>query len=130
MLVPDVALTPTQYSLLRELMLVPLSPPTPEAMAARGLSSGQVTEDASALIWMGLIEKTGETLAATALGAAFFHRAEHEEAMVLLADVAAFADALENEEKVLDQQRIAGSLRRLAQGACNLQEAISSTHTA
>ncbi|MYQ46155.1 hypothetical protein GTW40_14010 [Streptomyces sp. SID4985] len=79
---------------------------------------------------MGLIKKTGETLEATALGAAFFHRAEHEEATVLLAEVAAFAEALGAEEKDLDQQRIAGALRRLAQGTCNLQEALSSTRAA
>ncbi|MGW4493050.1 hypothetical protein [Streptomyces sp. NPDC004376] len=79
---------------------------------------------------MGLIKRTGETLESTVLGAALFHRTEHEEALVLLAEVTAFADALEAEERVLDQQRVAGALRRLAQGTCNRQEAISSARAA
>ncbi|WCN04293.1 hypothetical protein [Streptomyces sp. M92] len=79
---------------------------------------------------MGLVKRIGETLEATALGAAFFHRAEHEEAMVLLAEVVAFAEALDAEERVVDQRRIAAALRRLAQGSCNLQEAIGNTRAA
>ncbi|MFE1783864.1 hypothetical protein ACFW9F_15060 [Streptomyces sp. NPDC059506] len=130
MLIPHATLTPTQYALLEELLLAPLSHLRPEEVAARGLSTDQVPEDVPALLWLGLIERSGKTLVATARGAAYFYRSEHEKALHCLAEVAAFADVLEAEEgTALDQQRIPGALRNLAQGTWSLQQVVLNVQT-
>jgi len=126
MVVPHVVLTDAQYMLLAELMLAPLPLPAEEA-SARGLSAGQVADDAPALLWMRFIEECDGVLAVTMKGAAVYYRAEHEKAECRLADVAAFVDALEAEKGApLEQPRVWGALRRLAQGTSSLEEAIGS----
>lgn len=126
MVVPHVVLTDTQYALLAELMLAPL-PRLAEEVSARGLSADQVSSDVPALLWTRLIEESDGTLTATTMGAAVYYRAEHEKAECRLADVMAFADALEAQEGApLEQRRIPGALRRLTQGTFSLEEVIDS----
>lgn len=130
MVVPHIVLTDTQYALLAELMLAPL-PHLAEEVAARGLSANQVSGDVPVLLWTGLIEGSDGMLAVTTMGAAVYYRAEHEKAECRLADVTAFADALEVQEgAAFEQRRIPGALRRLAQGTSSVEEAIGSVRAA
>ncbi|MGY4907122.1 hypothetical protein [Streptomyces sp. 900116325] len=131
MSVPHLALTDSQRRLLAELMLSPLTVPTHEVAAvARGLAPHQLQVDVPALQWMGLIVESGGSLSATAQGAAVFHRAEQEKAECRLAEVAAFADALEEAARAqMDQHRIAFALRRLVQGESSLEEAVDYLNT-
>ncbi|MDX2748533.1 hypothetical protein [Streptomyces sp. NRRL_B-2557] len=129
MVVPHVVLTDTQYALLAELMLAPL-PHLFEDVSVRRLSAEQLAGDVPALLWMRLIEECDGVLAITMKGAAVYYRAEHEKAECRLAEVTAFADVLEAEEGApLEQRRICGALRRLAQGTALLEEAIGSVRT-
>lgn len=126
MVVPHVVLSDTQYVLMAELMLAPL-PHRAEDVSARGLSVDQVSGDVPALLWTGLIEESAGAIAVTVRGAAVYYRTEHEKAERRLAEVTAFADALETDKgDVLELSRIPGALRRLAQGTSCLEEAISS----
>ncbi|MFI9783282.1 hypothetical protein ACIHEI_07190 [Kitasatospora sp. NPDC051984] len=126
MSVPHVVLTHSQYQLLTELALssLPASAHEPHSALARGLVLQQIRADVPALLWMGLISDAHGALTVTALGAAVFHRAEQEHAENRLADVAAFADALETGSE-LDHRRIRSALRRLAQGVFSLDEALA-----
>jgi hypothetical protein len=81
--------------------------------------------DVPALLWMGLIAQSHGTLSVAQLGSAVFHRAERENAGNRLAEVAAFADALEaTSGSEVDHRRIPYALRQLAQGAFTLDEAV------
>ncbi|MFC7922245.1 hypothetical protein [Streptomyces cinereoruber] len=79
--------------------------------------------DALVLQWMGLVVEAHGLLTVTPLGAAVFHRAKQEIAEGRLADVAAFADAVEATSSEIDRHRISHALRRLAQGTISLDEA-------
>ncbi|MFE6359852.1 hypothetical protein ACFVP3_07580 [Streptomyces sp. NPDC057806] len=130
MAVPQVALTDSQHRLLAELILSPLPiSANEEAAVARGLAPDQLQNDVPTLQWMGLITKARGAIVATVQGVAVFHRTEQEKAEGRLADVVAFADAVESDAGV-DQCRIAPALRRLAQGGCSLVEAIGYLHPA
>ncbi|MEW2485793.1 hypothetical protein [Streptomyces sp. NPDC048411] len=126
MAVPQVALTESQHRLLAELVLGPLPiSANEEAAVARGLAPDQMQADMPTLQWMGLIKESSQAIVATAQGSAVFHRAEQEKAEGRLADVAAFADAVESDQGAeIDPCRIAPALRRLAQGTYSLEEAI------
>jgi hypothetical protein len=127
MSVPHVALTDSQYRLLAELVLGALPSPAhePESAVARGLAPQQMRADVPALLWMGLITELHGTLSVTRLGSAVFHRAERENAENRLAEVVAFADALEAASgSEVDHRRIPYALRQLAQGAFTWDEAV------
>lgn len=125
MAVPQVALTDSQHRLLAELMLSPLPVSPSEEAVARGLAPDQLQADVRTLQWMGLIKESSQAIVATVQGSAVFHRAEQERAEGRLADVAAFADAIESDKgDEIDPCRIAPALRRLAQGTYSLEEAI------
>ncbi|WP_405668030.1 hypothetical protein [Streptomyces sp. NBC_00055] len=127
MAVPQVVLTDSQHRLMAELVLSPLPiSANEEAAMARGLAPDQLQVDVPTLQWMGLIADSQGEIAATAQGVAVFHRVEQEKAESRLADVVAFADAVESAQGTeIDQCCIPAALRRLAQGACSLAEAIS-----
>lgn len=125
--VPHMALTDSQYRLLAELALGDLPAPghEPGLASARGLDPETVRTDVPALSWMGLVAVTDGNLSATALGTAVLHRTERENAEIRLAEVAAFADALElADEPGFDHRRASHALRNLAQGAFSLEEAV------
>ncbi|GAA3882584.1 hypothetical protein [Streptomyces lannensis] len=126
MAVPNLTLTDSQRRLLAELVLSPLPSPIDDGDAvARRLSPDELRVDVSTLQWMGLITESRGSISATAKGAAVFHRAEQEKAESRLAEVVAFADALEAVSRAdLDQSQIATALRMLAQGRYSLKEAI------
>ncbi|MET9079488.1 hypothetical protein ABZX95_47120 [Streptomyces sp. NPDC004232] len=110
---------------MAELMLAPLPYPASEEAVARGLSVEQVSEVAPSLLWMQLIQESGGALAVTMLGAAVFYRTEYEKAERLLAEVVAFADALEsNSGPEFSLRQAPSALCRLAQGTYSLEEAI------
>lgn len=127
MAIPHIDLTDTQRALLAELLLAPM-PRRAADESGRPLSTEQVSDAAPGLLWLGLVRESGdEVLAVTPAGEAVHYRAEHEKAVCRLAEIAAFADALEAEDPAgIERQRVPGALRRLAQGRASLEEAIGS----
>ncbi|MFF8424888.1 hypothetical protein ACF07Y_06960 [Streptomyces sp. NPDC016566] len=86
----------------------------------------QLQADVPALQWMGLITETKGPLSVTAQGAAVFYRDQNEKAESRLAQVAEFADLLEElTADEIDLSRLALVLRRFAQGEISLSEAVT-----
>ncbi|MER5480835.1 hypothetical protein ABT026_28240 [Streptomyces sp. NPDC002734] len=131
MAIPHIDLTPTQRGLLAELMATTL-PRLAAEESGRPVSAEQISEAAPGLLWLGLIQESEEgDLAVTPAGEAVHHRAEHEKAVCRLAEIAAFADALEAEAPAgTEWQRVPGALRRLAQGSAALEEAVGTVRAA
>ncbi|GAA2109480.1 hypothetical protein [Streptomyces synnematoformans] len=128
MSVPHFDLTSTQHRLLAELVRSTLPVPSrePHGAAARGLDPQQVAADVPDLLWMKLISDAGGLLSITTLGAAVYHRAEHEAAERRLAEVSAFADAVEaGLASGSARDRIPYALRKLAQGEFSLDQAVA-----
>ncbi|AZM48397.1 hypothetical protein DMB38_23745 [Streptomyces sp. WAC 06738] len=128
MSVPHVSLTASQHRLLAELAQAALPSPSrePAYAAARGLDPQRVAADVPDLLWMKLVSDTDGLLSLTLLGAAVFHRAAQEEAERRLADVSAFAAALESRPAPAGgPDRAPYALRKLAQGEFSLDEALS-----
>ncbi|WP_181786005.1 hypothetical protein [Streptomyces phytophilus] len=126
--VPHASLTPSQYRLLTELTQAALPAPNrePASAAALGLDPQQVAADVPDLLWMKLISDTDGLLSVTLLGAAVFHRAAQEKAEARLADVSAFASALESRPVPgAGPDPVPYALRKLAQGEFSLAQALS-----
>ncbi|MFJ7087512.1 hypothetical protein ACIQU8_30285 [Streptomyces griseus] len=121
---PHVDLTAAQWQLLGELVAAALTDPSLSvdsvaAAAARGLDTRRFPTDAALLTWMKLIERSGDQLTATDLGAALHHRRLQESLELRLSEVVRYAAA--NESSV---PQFARNVRRLADGSLSFADAM------
>ncbi|MFE7335245.1 hypothetical protein [Streptomyces griseus] len=117
-------LTAAQWQLLGELVAAALTDPSLSvdsvaAAAARGIDTRQFPTDAALLTWMKLVERSGDQLTATDLGAALHHRRLQESLELRLSEVVRYAAANES-----SMPQFARNVRRLAEGSLSFADAM------